>query len=44
MTDLVKALNEHVSSPKWNENVANKLEKMVEAVSSHTHTPRPHVT
>lgn len=33
MTELVKALNKHVSTANWNKDVAAKLEKMVEAVS-----------
>lgn len=33
MTDLVKALNQHVTTPNWNKDVATKLDKMVEGVS-----------
>lgn len=33
MTDLVKALDKHVSTPNWNKDVAAKLDKMIEAVS-----------
>ena len=32
MVDLVKALNKHVTTPNWNQEVASKLDKMVVAV------------
>lgn len=32
MTELVKALNKHVTTPNWNKDVAAKLDKMVEEV------------
>lgn len=35
MIDLVKALNNHASSPGWKNDVSTKLYKMAEAVSDH---------
>eukprot|EP00903_Cladosiphon_okamuranus_P007590 g7363.t1 len=32
MTDLVKALNKHATTPNWNKDVASKLDKMVDAL------------
>lgn len=34
MSDLVKALNEHVSSKDWDKAVASKLDKFASAVSN----------